>query len=55
MSRQGKSQAIAYRCKKCGTQNYVLERHEKAAKMELVKFCSTCRQKTAHKESRKLK
>ncbi|MGD0576917.1 MAG: 50S ribosomal protein L33 [Candidatus Staskawiczbacteria bacterium] len=42
-------------CSVCKTTNYFTKKTKKSAekKLELKKFCSTCRKQTLHKESRK--
>jgi len=42
-------------CKNCKTVNYFTKKTKKAAekKLELEKFCRTCRKHTPHKESKK--
>ena len=46
---------IKLQCSVCKTTNYFTKKSKKAAekKLELKKFCSTCRKHTVHKEGRK--
>jgi len=43
---------ITLECGKCRNRNYSTTRNKKKqqAKLELSKFCKTCREHTAHKE-----
>ncbi|MFA5355525.1 MAG: 50S ribosomal protein L33 [Candidatus Paceibacterota bacterium] len=46
---------VKMQCKECKKVNYFTPKSKKAmeGKLELNKFCKTCRKHTAHKESKK--
>ena len=46
---------IKFQCAVCKTTNYFVKKTKLTAekKLELKKFCSTCKKHTAHKEGRK--
>jgi len=48
-------QLIKLACSKCKNTNYWSRKNKKKVerKIELKKFCNTCRAKTMHKESKK--
>jgi len=50
-----KKQFIKFQCSACKTTNYFIKKTKATAekKLELKKFCSTCRKHTLHKESKK--
>ena len=50
----GKRDQIILRCSECKSENYLGTRNKKAhpAKLELMKFCPTCRKQTLHKEKK---
>ena len=45
---------ITLECKTCRERNYTTTKNKKTTpdKLELKKFCSTCRKHTAHKETK---
>ncbi|OGP33539.1 MAG: 50S ribosomal protein L33 [Deltaproteobacteria bacterium GWC2_65_14] len=45
---------ITLACSECKNRNYTTTRNKKTMteKLELKKFCSTCRKHTAHKETK---
>ncbi len=46
---------IALRCSECKMKNYFFRRNKKkkgAKKLELKKYCSTCRKHTVHKQAK---
>lgn len=50
-----KKAAIKMQCTECKTVNYFTNKSKAVAetKLELLKFCNSCRKHTKHKESRK--
>lgn len=48
---------IGLQCSVCKSSNYVTSKNKinDAEKLELKKYCRTCRKTTAHKEKQKLK
>ena len=63
MAKKGARELIAMVCSVCKSQNYLTERNKinmetkgkKGSKLELKKYCRTCRKVQLHKESSKLK
>jgi large subunit ribosomal protein L33 len=57
MAKKGARILIALVCSQCNSQNYITEKNKvnRPEKLVLKKWCKYCRQKTEHKESRKLK
>ena len=61
MAKKGAREIVALICKDCESQNYVTERNkvnmaEKGkGKLEIKKFCKTCKKVALHKETAKLK
>jgi len=61
MAKKGARELVGMICKNCKSQNYVTERNKVnmdtkgKGKLELKKFCKTCKKITPHKESSKLK
>ena len=63
MGKKGAREIIAMVCSVCKSQNYLTERNkinmetkgEKGSKLELKKYCRSCRKVQIHKESAKLK
>ncbi len=50
----GKRDQAILKCSECGNENYFTTRNKKThpAKMEILKYCPTCRKKTLHKEKK---
>jgi len=48
---------VALICSECKSQNYITERNKinMEAKLQINKYCKTCRKQTSHKETTKLK
>jgi len=46
---------IKLKCSKCGNVNYYTRKNKKTIqkKIELKKYCNTCKKHTLHKESKK--
>lgn len=63
MAKKGAREIVALVCTVCKNQNYITSKNKinmelkskKGAKLELKKYCSTCRKAQPHKESSKLK
>ncbi|MBI4130154.1 50S ribosomal protein L33 [Candidatus Roizmanbacteria bacterium] len=57
MAKEGNRIVIGLECSVCHNRNYVTSKNrlEQKGKMKFNKYCSTCRKKTEHKESKKLK
>jgi len=57
MAKKGARELIALICSVCKSQNYLTERNKlnMEEKLELKKYCRTCRKVQIHKESSKLK
>ncbi|MFH1864226.1 MAG: 50S ribosomal protein L33 [bacterium] len=63
MAKKGSREIVGMICSKCKSQNYITSRNKvnmetksnKGSKLEINKFCKTCRIKTLHKETSKLK
>lgn len=63
MAKKGGREIVGMICSKCKSQNYVTTRNKinmetkgkKGSKLEINKFCRTCRIQTLHKETTKLK
>jgi len=57
MARKGSRILLHLVCKECKNQNYLTEKNKvnTTDKMDVAKFCSTCKKQTPHKESNKLK
>jgi len=63
MAKKGARELIALVCSVCKSQNYLTERNKinmetkdtKGSKLELKKYCRTCRKVQIHKETQKLK
>ena len=53
MAAKKREQAIL-KCTVCGNENYFTTRNKKThpTKIEIQKYCPTCRQKTLHKEKK---
>ena len=45
---------ITYRCSVCGEENYIGDKNKRLHpdRVEIKKYCSRCRQMTAHKEKK---
>ena len=45
---------ITFQCQECKNRNYTTTKNKKTTpdKLELKKFCSSCRKHTAHKETK---
>ena len=55
MPKKGEArQRITLKCTVCGEENYRTEKNKRNTtdRLELSKFCSRCRQSTAHKEEK---
>lgn len=50
----GKRDQAILKCSECGNENYITTRNKKThpTKMEILKYCPTCRKKTLHKEKK---
>jgi large subunit ribosomal protein L33 len=57
MAKKGAREIVAMICSVCKSQNYVTMRNKvnMEKKLEIKKFCNTCRKSTLHKETAKLK
>jgi len=57
MAKKGARELVALICKDCKSQNYVTERNKvnMEKKLEIKKWCKTCKKQTLHKETTKLK
>ncbi len=57
MAKKGARELVALICFVCKSQNYLTERNKlnMETKLELKKYCRTCRKVQIHKESLKLK
>lgn len=61
MAKKGAREIVAMICTVCKSQNYVTERNKVnmdtkgKGKLELKKYCQTCKKVQPHKESSKLK
>jgi large subunit ribosomal protein L33 len=57
MAKKGAREIVAMICSVCKSQNYVTMRNKvnMEKKLEIQKFCKTCRKSTLHKETAKLK
>jgi len=57
MAKKGAREIVAMICSVCKSQNYVTMRNKvnMEKKLEINKFCKTCRKATLHKETAKLK
>ncbi len=57
MAKKGPRILIAFKCKDCGSQNYISQKNRANTKekLELKKYCRKCRKHTLHKETTKLK
>ncbi len=61
MAKKGAREIVGMICKDCKSQNYVTERNKVnmdvkgRGKLELKKYCQTCKKQTLHKETSKLK
>ena len=56
-AKKGPRQAYGLKCSDCGMFNYITQRNKlnTPEKLELSKYCPTCKKHTTHKESKKLK
>lgn len=55
MAKKGEArQRVTLKCTECKNENYRTEKNKRNTtdKLELNKFCSTCRKTTAHKETK---
>ena len=55
MAKKGEArQRVTLKCTECKNENYLTEKNKRNTtdKLELNKFCSTCRKTTAHKETK---
>lgn len=61
MAKKGARELVAMICQTCKSQNYVTSRNKVnmdvkgKGKLEIKKWCQTCKKVTLHKESSKLK
>ena len=61
MAKKGARELVALICSVCKSQNYITERNKVnmdtkgKGKLQINKFCKTCRKYTPHKETAKLK
>jgi large subunit ribosomal protein L33 len=57
MAKKGARELVGMICSVCKSQNYVTERNKinMEKKLEINKFCKTCRKVQPHKETTKLK
>ena len=63
MAKKGARELVAMLCSVCKSQNYITERNKinmetkgkKGSKLEIKKYCKTCRKYQLHKETSKLK
>ncbi len=57
MAKKGTRLKLGLDCKVCKRRNYITSRNKinTPEKLQLVKYCRTCKKKTAHKEEDKLK
>ncbi len=56
MAKKGSRILTGLLCKECNKQNYTTERNKlNDSKLEIKKYCSKCKQHTAHKSKDKLK
>lgn len=61
MAKKGAREIVGMICKDCKSQNYVTDRNKVnmdvkgKGKLELKKYCKTCKKVTSHKETSKLK
>jgi large subunit ribosomal protein L33 len=57
MAKKGAREIVALICQECKSQNYTTTRNKvnMEKKLELRKYCKTCKKHTLHKESTKLK
>lgn len=63
MAKKGGRELAALICSVCKSQNYITERNKinmetkgkKGSKLEIKKFCNTCKKHQLHKETSKLK
>jgi len=57
MAKKGPRSLIAFKCKVCGSQNYISEKNRTntTEKLALKKYCRHCLKHTEHKEINKLK
>ncbi len=55
--KKGPRQVFGMKCSECGKFNYITERNKvnTPEKLELKKYCKSCRKHTFHKETSKLK
>lgn len=61
MAKKGAREIVGMICKHCKSQNYVTQRNKVnldtkgKGKLEIKKYCKTCKKQTLHKETNKLK
>ncbi|MGB6838937.1 MAG: 50S ribosomal protein L33 [Microgenomates group bacterium] len=57
MAKKGSREIVALICSECKSQNYATTRNKinMEKKLEIKKYCKTCKKHTLHKESTKLK
>ena len=57
MAKKGPREIVGLICSVCKSQNYVTDRNKinMQKKLEIKKYCKTCRKVTIHKETVKLK
>jgi large subunit ribosomal protein L33 len=56
MAKKGSRVLVGLTCSTCSRQNYVTEKNKinTTAGLKLIKYCSHCKKRTAHKEKKKL-
>ena len=57
MAKKGARELVALICSVCKSQNYITERNKinMEGKLEIKKYCKTCKKHQLHKETSKLK
>jgi large subunit ribosomal protein L33 len=57
MAKKGAREIVGMICKDCGRQNYTTTRNKvnMEKKLEIKKYCPSCKKQALHKESTKLK
>jgi large subunit ribosomal protein L33 len=57
MAKKGARELVAMICSECKSQNYITQRNKvnMEGKLQVKKYCKTCKKVTLHKETSKLK
>lgn len=57
MAKKGARELVAMICSECKSQNYITQRNKvnMEQKLQVKKYCKTCKKVTLHKETSKLK